>query len=214
MARNDSRLAVILNCVQMKRIILLTFMASPFLKSSNMGASASLGVDTNLDSSTVAIEKAKTYFEQNKSLFENQKYIVVIDYSKSSDSKRFHLIDTVTGKEESFLVAHGKGSDPNSTGLARMFGDEMNSHKTALGFFKTTDTYQGKHGYSLRLKGLSKTNRNALARAIVIHAAQYVDAARKFIGRSWGCPALEPKVARNVIDKIKGGALVYSHFGT
>ena len=88
---------------------------------------------------------------------------------------------------------------------------------TSLGLFKTADTYQGSHGYSLRLLGLEKgTNDNALARAIVIHGAPYVSeslaASMGRIGRSWGCPALRPEVAHSVIDTLKGGAAIFAYY--
>ena len=32
------------------------------------------------------------------------------------------------------------------------------------------------------------------------------------IGRSWGCPALRPEVARSVIDTLKGGAVIFAYY--
>ena len=74
----------------------------------------------------------------------------------------------------------------------------------------------GKHGYSLKLKGLDQgVNHNAEERAIVIHGAWYVSEAfaQKYgrLGRSWGCPALDQRVARQVIDTIKDGSLLFIH---
>lgn len=156
------------------------------------------------------LSEAKDFLKKNEKSFPNQKYFVIIDYSQASNVKRFHLIETATGKSEDYLVAHGKGSDPKLTGFAKTFGDKMGSRMTSLGFFKTTETYMGQHGYSLKLEGMSDTNKNALKRAIVIHAAPYVSEKRSILGRSWGCPALAPDVTKEVIDKIKNGALIYS----
>lgn len=156
------------------------------------------------------IDTAKGYLEKNKKDFKNHNYLVIIDYSQPSHEKRFHLVDLKNNKTESYLTAHGKGSDPNHTGKAQHFGDKNGSRMTSLGFFKTAETYIGQHGYSLKLLGLSETNKNALTRLIVIHGANYVDPKRKVLGRSWGCPALEPRYTKDVIDKIKSGALVYS----
>jgi len=75
--------------------------------------------------------------------------------------------------------------------------------------FKTAETYVGNNGYSLRLDGLSTSNSNARSRAIVIHGASYVTPGEK-IGRSYGCPALEMNVHQDVIDRIKGGALLFA----
>jgi hypothetical protein len=82
---------------------------------------------------------------------------------------------------------------------------------SSLGFYLTAETYNGEHGYSLRLDGLSSTNSNARERAIVIHAADYVAPGEK-IGRSWGCPAVEPRYHQQIIDELKEGALIYASF--
>ncbi len=154
------------------------------------------------------LEKALNYFEQNKSKLKNQEYIVLIDYSKHNSKERFFLIDTQSGQVETFLVAHGKGSDPSGSGNASLFSDTDMSLMSSLGFFITAETYYGSNGFSLKLDGQSSTNSNARARAIVIHGADYVN--QGSVGRSWGCPALEMRHYQDVIGRIKGGALVYS----
>src|SRR4029077_14208440 len=83
--------------------------------------------------------------------------------------------------------------------------------------FRTADTYDGHNGYSLRLDGLEPGfNANARRRAFVIHAARYVDAeiakANGGLGRSWGCPALREAVARQVIDTVRGGGVIFSYY--
>lgn len=49
-------------------------------------------------------------------------------------------------------------------------------------------------------------------RAIVIHGADYVSqeviSSSERIGRSWGCPAVEVRFAREVIDALKEGSLL------
>jgi hypothetical protein len=32
------------------------------------------------------------------------------------------------------------------------------------------------------------------------------------LGRSWGCPALSPNVARQIIDRVKGTGLVFAYY--
>ena len=53
-------------------------------------------------------------------------------------------------------------------------------------------------------------------RAIVIHAADYVDESwvetYGRIGRSEGCPAVRPEVARMVVDQLKGGQFMFSYY--
>ena len=93
----------------------------------------------------------------------------------------------------------------------------MNSRQSSLGLFVTRESYVGSNGYSLRLDGLEPGfNSHALERAIVMHGAPYVDAvlARQQgrIGRSWGCPALREAIARDVIDTVRGGGVIFSYY--
>jgi hypothetical protein len=112
------------------------------------------------------------------------------------------------------LVAHGRAS-----GLDRStsFSNIPGSKQSSLGLFRTADTYEGKHGYSLRLVGLEPgVNDLAYESNIVIHGADY--ATRSFIakhgrlGRSWGCPALDPALYHDVIDAIRGGSAVFAYY--
>jgi hypothetical protein len=141
--------------------------------------------------------------------------LTVIDYSKPSTAKRLWVYDLQTHAllyEE--LVAHGSGSGEN---LATAFSNEENTHRSSLGLFVTQGTYTGKNGYSLRLNGLDRGfNDRALDRAIVMHGAPYVDVAfaRTLgrLGRSWGCPAVRPAIAHELIDRVKGGGLVFAYY--
>ena len=49
-----------------------------------------------------------------------------------------------------------------------------------------------------------------------MHGAPYVDAAlakqQGRIGRSWGCPALREAIARDVIDTVRGGGVIFSYY--
>ena len=141
--------------------------------------------------------------------------LTVIDYSRPSLEKRLWVFDLQTQAllyEE--LVAHGKESGEN---MATRFSNELDSHQSSLGLFLTQDTYVGRNGYSLRLRGLDTGfNDRAYERAIVMHGAPYVndDVARAQgrLGRSWGCPALRDGVARAVIDRVKGSGLLFAYY--
>ena len=98
--------------------------------------------------------------------------------------------------------------------MATKFSNNKGSNQSSLGLYRTGESYQGKHGYSLRLDGLEKGfNDNARIRAVVMHSASYVS--ESFIkrhgrlGRSWGCPAVPVEISEEIIDLIKGGSCLY-----
>ena len=108
-------------------------------------------------------------------------------------------------------MSHGKNSGEK---YATSFSNVSGSLKSSLGFYMTEGTYEGKNGYSLVLEGLEKDiNDKAKERAIVMHGAAYsnpsVIAGAGRLGRSFGCPAVPQALAKPIIDKIKGGALIY-----
>lgn len=152
-------------------------------------------------------DKAARYFNANKNSIANPRYFMVVDFSKHSSARRFFLFDLSNGKVERNNVAAGKNSDPDVNGYATLFSNVEGSKKSSLGFYRTGTTYNGKHGLSLHLHGLSSTNSNAYSRAIVIHSADYVKNGVK-AGLSWGCPALDPAVSANVIGRVKNGAML------
>jgi hypothetical protein len=141
--------------------------------------------------------------------------LTLIDYSRPSTEPRLWVFDLHSGQMRfRELVAHGKGTGEN---LAQHFSDGMNSHQSSLGLFVTRDTYVGSNGYSLRLDGLEPGfNGRARERAIVMHGAPYVDAAfaakQGRLGRSWGCPALREAVARQVIDVVRDGGVIFAYY--
>jgi soluble lytic murein transglycosylase-like protein len=153
------------------------------------------------------LQAALRYYKAARSALGNPYYLSVMDFTQSAASKRFYIIDMRTGDVARFLVAHGRGSDPDHTGYATIFSNQEDTHASSLGFYKTAETYNGENGYSLRLDGLSSTNSNARVRAIVIHGADYVSAQ----GRSWGCPAVEPSQLPRIVGMIKGGSLIYAY---
>lgn len=137
--------------------------------------------------------------------------LAVIDYTRPSSARRLWVFDLDDNRLlHHELVAHGKGTGAL---MATTFSNRSGSHQSSLGTFVVGDAYRGKHGRSLKLHGLERgLNDQALARAVVIHAAAYVSdavvAAQGRLGRSWGCPALDPKVAGDVMDTLEDGAVL------
>lgn len=141
--------------------------------------------------------------------------LAVIDFSLPSSQRRLWIFDLrrKTLLLEDF-VAHGqKSGDDYATSFSNLDG----SHQSSLGLFRTQESYLGSHGYSLRMDGLEPgINDRARERAIVIHPADYVNPAwikqQGRIGRSFGCPAVRPEVARMVVDSLKGGQFMFSYY--
>jgi len=139
--------------------------------------------------------------------------LTVIDYGLPSTQPRLWVFDLdqrrLLYRE---LVAHGRNTGDD---LATAFSNEEGSLQSSLGSFVTGATYTGKNGYSMRLRGLDPgRNDHAESRAIVVHGATYVDpdVAHKLgrLGRSWGCPAVRPAIAHELIDQIKDGSVVFA----
>ncbi len=156
------------------------------------------------------LENALQYYHFNKGRLSNPRYLTVIDFSRHSSKRRFSLIDMQSGRVEQHVVAHGSGSDAANDGIPSNFSNREGSNASSLGYYVTAETYSGKWGYSLRLDGLSATNSNVRARAVVMHGASYVEDGRSLQGRSWGCPALPLGEKDAVITKVKGGSLLYA----
>jgi len=142
----------------------------------------------------------------------NNALLSIIDFSKPSTDKRFYLIDLANKTlVYNTYTSHGVNTGEN---MAISFSNKEGSRQSSLGFYLTAETYEGKHGTSLKLDGLERGyNNKARKRYIVIHSADYVT--ESFIeengrlGRSWGCPALPPDLTQKIIEKIKGGSVLF-----
>ena len=141
--------------------------------------------------------------------------LTIIDYSDPSNHNRLWVIDLNNNKvlfRE--LVAHGVGSGEL---YATNFSDQIDSRTTSIGMYITApNDYRGRHRHSLRVKGLEPGfNGNAWSRAIVIHPAPYVCdqfiQQHGFVGRSWGCMALNSKYINQIIATLKGGTLIFAY---
>jgi len=141
--------------------------------------------------------------------------LAVIDFSLPSTEQRLWVFDLKRQKllfKE--LVSHGRGS---GNAEAESFSNIPESYQSSIGLFRTLNSYYGRNGYSLRLKGLEAgVNDLAYQRAIVIHGADYVS--ENFIeqtgrlGRSHGCPAVRQEVAIKLIDSLKDNQYLFTYY--
>ena len=142
--------------------------------------------------------------------------LTVVDFSKVSGEKRLWVIDLFQDKVLFHeLVAHGLNSGDNST--AKSFSNARGSYKSSLGLYRTGESfYAGKLGLSLRLHGLSKgLNDNVYDRGVIVHGAGYVTEelakTRGHVGKSLGCFSVRRPIAKELINKIKDGSLIYAY---
>lgn len=140
--------------------------------------------------------------------------MAIVDFAAGSSEPRLHLVDLISGKSQSLLVAHGSGSDPSHSGYLQRFSNAFNSNASSEGAFLTDNYYVGKHGRSQRLIGLDPTNNNALGRAIVIHSAWYANrdmiSSHGMLGRSQGCFAVGEGELDKVFALLGPGRMIYS----
>ena len=207
----------------MKKLFLIIFMLlSVFFVSSAYAQIPDINTTANmLSAQTKALDLnvlklgLRAYNNANQQGLGAKQVLTIIDYSKPSTQNRFWVVDLKHNKVLfETLVAHGKNSGNN---FATHFSNRPESLESSFGVFLTGNTYSGHHGYSLKLRGLEPgVNDNAQARALVVHAAGYVNnmIAQHFgrLGRSWGCPALSPSISKPVIDTIKGGTVIFAYY--
>ena len=191
-----------------------------FLRSSACGAAGMLLSGTT----ALAVESASTHqpllakaraaLELHGSRIPHRDIMAIADFSAPSRVPRFHFLNLENGQSTTFLVAHGRGSDPAHTGWVQHFSNLPGSEASAAGSYVTGGTYVGQHGESRRLVGLDAENDQAENRAIVIHAAWYVNAStaqeQGKIGRSQGCFAVSQGDIGEVLARLGSGRLLYA----
>ncbi len=168
---------------------------------------------TGLDASVFRKALVGYYnFKKTQLISPERQILTIIDFNRKSSQKRLWIVDLADNKLLfNTLVAHGQGSGGD---MATSFSNQADSHQSSLGFYITSETYFGKHGFSMKLEGMDKGfNTNARDRAVVVHGAEYVS--QSFInqhgrlGRSHGCPALPVELTNTIINTIKGQTCLF-----
>lgn len=172
---------------------------------------------TEVPSETSFLNAFKGFYELKAKGIITKDILTIADFSQSSNTKRLWVIDMAAHKVlYNTWVAHGRNTGNE---FAESFSNAAQSFKSSLGFYATGDVYVGKHGMSLRLNGLEKgVNDNALARAVVMHGADYVSESfiknNSRLGRSLGCPAIPNELVKPIIGTIKGKSCLYIYHPT
>lgn len=160
------------------------------------------------------LERARQELHRVGDAIERRDVVGIADYSQPSSRPRFHLVEMASGAVSSYLVAHGRGSDPDHSGWLQRFSNAPGSNASSQGAYLTSDHYTGKHGRSMRLVGLDPTNSNALTRAIVVHGAWYANPSvlreHGQLGRSEGCFAFAESQVDDILQRLGPGRLLLS----
>jgi hypothetical protein len=206
-----------------RRIMLVTTLAwlagAPVPVSASSSVTDAISTEANLlhaapEIRTEALRAALAAWNELNSRGEiDRPLLTVIDYGLPSTAKRMWVFDLASCRllfHE--LVAHGRNSGED---MAQTFSNQTGSLMTSLGAFVTGEAYTGRNGYSMRLRGMEPgINDRAEERAIVVHGAPYVGDEITHslgrLGRSYGCPAVRPAIAKTLIEKLKDHTLLYA----
>ena len=160
------------------------------------------------------LDVARDQMERMRPLLWRTDVVGVADFGLPSSLPRLHFANLEKGEVRSFLVAHGRGSDPEHDGFLKWFSNAVGSEATSRGAYITYEWYNGKYGTSIRLGGVDPDNSNALERAIVMHPAWYAapDMLEKWgkLGRSEGCFAMSPDDFNEALWHLSGGRLLFA----
>lgn len=170
--------------------------------------------DAGAGPDALLLGRARAALERHRDAFVLRDRIAIADFGRASRDLRFHIVDLIGGQTGSYLVAHGRGSDPEHSGWLHSFSNDPGSLATSDGAYRTGEIYEGAHGPSMRLTGLDSHNSNAEARAIVVHGADYVSEAHIAswgkLGRSEGCFAVARHRLPQVLGLLGPGRLLYA----
>lgn len=143
----------------------------------------------------------------------------LIDFSLPSTEPRFFVMDLRRGGLLfAELTSHGSGSqDPNDLRMANEFSNISGSYMSSIGMMRGAETFYGDHGTSMRLDGLEPGfDDNVRSRAIIVHSADYATQSfvdtNGYLGRSQGCPAVDPDIVGPMMDTLSEGCLILSYY--
>ena len=156
------------------------------------------------------LNNSKNYYSEIKIISEvikkhnyNSNFCILVDFSIHSGKNRMFLYNIKKGMvEDSFLVAHGRGSG-QSFGKPKKFSNVSGSNCSSLGLAVTEGRDYSKWGVNIKywLRGLDKTNNNLKKRVVVLHSWTGVPDFEVYpitIHQSQGCFT----VSNNTMEKL------------
>lgn len=149
----------------------------------------------------------------------NSRYLTLVDFSFNKYYKRLFVLnmdDTVL--EINSVASHGKNSEFKENIKPKYFSNDFGSLKSSLGFYITGNQYErirNGDNLSMCLFGLdSRYNSNACKRNIIMHYGFSLGKKQEYVtetkaGNAWGCVALPKTINTQIIQKIKGGSVLF-----
>ncbi len=142
---------------------------------------------------------------------------VIADFSLHSSVPREWIVNLTT---EALLwnvhVAHGRGYNEAfvNTGFAPAFSNTPDTHLSSYGVMRSAEPYVGMYGSSYRIDGLEPDiNDNVRVRDIVMHpwegSRPELIAIKGETQPTWGCPAIDDRIAPMIADATSGGVLMF-----
>src|SRR5690349_12633008 len=90
------------------------------------------------------LDKARAALDSHGDSIKLRDRVALADFNKPSRDFRFHIVDLIDGQIHSYLVAHGRGSDPSHSGWLQSFSNAPDSLATSAGAYRTGEIYEGK----------------------------------------------------------------------
>lgn len=182
----------------------------------------------------VALHKALK--EAESSSYSKKDVVSLFDLSQHASKKRYYTIDLKAGLVSAYHASHGKGNGGHEKATSFRGFNETGSNKTPLGPLKTGSSGYPWDGYEyvkddltgksysgqliLDVIGTKRYNSNIHKEGIwvVIHTKWYTtEGYRKanngVLGRSLGCIVFDPAYNNKIINRTKGGSLIYITVG-
>ncbi len=139
----------------------------------------------------------------------------LVDFKVHSSLPRLYEVDLLAGTVTAMRTSHGRGSDPEHTGVPRAFSNTPDSYMSSVGSYVTAGASSGpQQGPNVLLDGLEYSNDKARERAIIVHGADYADPdfleREGKLGRSYGCFSVAHADLPALRERIGEGRLLFA----
>ena len=139
----------------------------------------------------------------------------LVDFKVHSSLPRLFEVDLLAGTVTALRTSHGRGSDPEHTGVPRAFSNTPDSYMSSVGSYVTAGASSGpQQGPNVLLDGLEYSNDKARERAIIVHGADYADPdfleREGKLGRSYGCFSVAHADLPALRERMGEGRLLFA----